>query len=371
MKDSTGNPSLPLDQILHGDCVELLNELPAASVDLIFADPPYNLQLEQELWRPNMTRVDAVTDDWDQFSSFQVYDDFSRSWLAACRRVLKESGTIWVIGSYHNIYRLGAIMQDLGYWFLNDIVWIKTNPMPNFRGVRFTNAHETLLWASRTKGSRYTFNHHAMKALNHDKQMRSEWVIPICSGVERLRSNGRKAHSTQKPEALLYRVILSSSRPGDVILDPFFGSGTTGVVARRLHRHWLGIEQEAAYIELAARRIAAVTPEPYSDDVFDVSDKKRLAPRVPFSRLLEFGLLLPGQPLYFQADRQVVARIKPNGKLRLPDGFEGSIHQVGRHLLDDRPCNGWQLWNYEDEAGQLHLIDHLRDVVREKCLAGD
>jgi modification methylase len=210
-----------------------------------------------------------------------------------------------------------------------------------------------------------------MKALNDDKQMRSEWIIPICSGVERLRSNGRKAHSTQKPEALLYRVILSSSRPGDVILDPFFGSGTTGVVARRLHRHWLGIEQEAAYIELAARRIAAVTPESYLDDVFDVSDKKRLAPRVPFSRLLEFGLLLPGQSLYFQADRQVKARIKPNGKLRLPDGFEGSIHQVGRHLLDDRPCNGWQLWHYEDEAGQLHLIDHLRDVVREKCLAGD
>lgn len=365
----TNNNNLPLNQILQGDCIDLLNSLPEKSVDLIFADPPYNLQLQQELWRPNMTKVDAVDDEWDQFSSFEAYDQFSRNWLTACRRVLKDTGTIWVIGAYHNIYRIGSIMQDLEYWFLNDIVWIKTNPMPNFRGVRFTNAHETLIWASQAKGSKYTFNHHAMKAFNDDKQMRSDWVIPICSGSERIKIDDKKAHSTQKPEALLYRVLVSSSKPGDVVLDPFFGSGTTGAVAKRLHRQWIGLEREERYIKVAQERIAKITPELFVEEVFDISDKKRLAPRVPFSNLLENGLLTPGQSLYFQKDRAIVAQVKPDGKLIL-NGFEGSIHQTGKHLMNGSPCNGWQHWYFEGDDQALHPIDELRELFRQNMATG-
>lgn len=356
---------LVLDQILQGDCVEVLNSLPEKSVDLIFADPPYNLQLQQELYRPNMTKVDAVNDKWDQFGSFNAYDEFSRNWLKACKRVLKDTGTIWVIGSYHNIYRVGTIMQDLGYWILNDVLWIKTNPMPNFRGVRFTNAHETLLWASSSQGAKYTFNHHAMKGFNDDKQMRSDWLLPICSGAERVKVNGKKAHSTQKPEALLYRVILSSSKPGDIVLDPFFGSGTTGAVAKKLHRHWIGIEREEKYIEIALDRIKKITPELFSNEIFDVSDKKRLAPRIDFSNLLETGLLSPGQKLYFRNDRSQFAHIKADGKLILDDGTKGSIHQVGKHLMNGSPCNGWQHWFFADSNNGLRSIDELRETYRK------
>ena len=359
---------LPLGQIIQGDCIETLNALPEKSIDLIFADPPYNLQLQQLLWRPNMTRVDGVTDAWDQFDDLQAYDDFSRAWLRACRRVLKDTGTLWVIGSYHNIHRIGAMMQDLGYWFLNEIVWIKTNPMPNFRGVRFTNAHETLLWVSKFKGARYTFNYHAMKGLHDGKQMRSDWTIPICSGGERLKVHGKKAHSTQKPEALLYRVILASSNPGDVVLDPFFGTGTTGAVAKKLHRHWIGIEREAAYIELAQARIDAVTPESFDKVAFDVRDKRRLAPKVAFSQLLEAGYLQPGQKLYFRGDETRIAHIKPDAKLLLEDGFEGSIHQCGSHLMGGSPCNGWQHWHFRGEDGALRPIDALRARYRRECL---
>lgn len=359
--------TLPLDQILQGDCVDIMNSLPQESVDLIFADPPYNLQLQQELWRPNMTKVEAVTDAWDRFADFKAYDEFSRKWLLACRRVLKDSGTIWVIGTYHNIYRIGAIMQDLGYWFLNDVVWIKTNPMPNFRGVRFTNAHETLIWASKFKGAKYTFNHHAMKALNGDKQMRSDWVLPICSGAERIKVDGKKAHSTQKPEALLYRVILSSSNPGDLILDPFLGSGTTAVVAKKLHRHWIGIERESQYTEIAQARIAQVIPEAFVDKAFRGSEAKRFAPRVEFARLLESGLLSPGGRLFFRKNRAQYAYIKPEGKLLLEDGFEGSIHEAARHLMQGSPCNGWQHWYFEDQDGQLQPIDVLREEYRRHC----
>ncbi|MEN8171780.1 MAG: DNA methyltransferase [Chloroflexota bacterium] len=355
--------NLPLDQILPGNCIEVLDQLPEKSVDLIFADPPYNLQLSGTLWRPDMTQVDAVDDSWDQFDSFQAYDQFTQTWLSACRRVLKDTGSLWVIGSYHNIYRVGGILQDLGYWILNDILWIKTNPMPNFRGVRFTNAHETLIWAAKTKDSRYTFNHHAMKALNGDKQMRSDWVLPICSGVERLKVNGKKAHSTQKPEALLYRVIQSSSSPGDVVLDPFFGSGTTGAVAKKLHRRYIGIEQEERYIEVAQTRLDAITPEPLDQATFDVRDKKRLAPRVPFAQLLEGGYLSPGQPLYFRADRQKVAHIKPDSRL-IYHQYEGSIHQVAKHIMNGVPCNGWDHWYYENTAGELEPIDVLRELIR-------
>ena len=359
------NKPLPLNQIVQGDCVTVLNSLPEKSIDLIFADPPYNLQLQQELWRPNMTKVDAVDDEWDQFDSFQDYDEFSSNWLVACRRVLKDNGTIWVIGSYHNIYRIGAIMQTLGYWFLNDIVWVKTNPMPNFRGVRFTNAHETLLWASKFQGAKYTFNHHAMKDLNDELQMRSDWLLSICSGNERLKINGKKAHSTQKPEALLYRVILSSSNPGDIVLDPFFGSGTTGAIAKRLHRNWIGIERDEDYIKLAQNRLDNVVPELFVENVFDVHDRKRLEPRIPFGSLLENGLVSPGQRLYFQRNRSKVACIKPDGNLIIDD-FEGSIHQAGRYLMGGSPCNGWDHWYYEDGVGVLYPIDNVRQIVKDR-----
>lgn len=348
---------LPFGQILIGDCLDILEAFPDKSIDLIFADPPYNLQLSQELFRPNMTRVDGVVEAWDRFGSFAEYDEFTRRWLGACRRILKDTGTIWVIGSYHNIYRVGAIMQDLGYWLLNDIAWIKANPTPNFRGVRFTNAHETLLWAQKKKAAKYTFNHHAMKTLNDDLQMRSDWIIPVCSGRERLRIGGRKVHPTQKPEALLYRVILSSSNPGDVVLDPFFGTGTTGVVAKRLQRRWIGIEREKTYAELARGRIAAVDPGLFTDKIY-VFPTKRDQPRVAFGRLVEAGFLKPNQVLYFRDKPGVTAHVRADGAIDC-DGMVGSIHQVGRRLMN-APCNGWEHWLYEDEDGERRQIDSLR-----------
>ncbi len=362
---------LPLDTVIQGDCLEVMEALPANSVDLVFADPPYNLQLRQELWRPNMTKVDGVNDAWDKFGSMQEYDAFTRGWLTAARRILKDTGTLWVIGTYHNIFRIGSIMQDLGFWILNDVIWIKTNPMPNFRGVRFTNAHETLIWASKHRKARYTFNYHAMKELNGGKQMRSDWVLPICSGSERIKVNGKKAHSTQKPEALLYRVILSSTGVGDVVLDPFFGTGTTGAVAKKLHRHWIGIERDSFYVRIAHERLAAIRPEPLIQSVFDVRDKKRLAPRVSFRQLIEAGFLQPGRRLFFQRDPHRVAYVKPDGKLRMMrDGFEGSIHQVGKRLLGGRPCNGWEHWYFE-RGGKLLSIDTLREEYRQRCLEGE
>jgi len=349
-----------LDRILQGNCVDVLGTLPDKCVDLIFADPPYNLQLRNELWRPNMTKVDAVDDAWDQFDSFEAYDQFTHAWLSACRRVLKDTGTIWVIGSYHNIYRVGAILQDLGYWILNDVVWVKTNPMPNFHGVRFTNAHETLIWAQKDRGAKYTFNHHAMKALNDDLQMRSDWTLPTCVGKERIRANGTKAHATQKPEALLYRVILSSTNPGDVVLDPFFGSGTTGVVARLLGRHWLGIEQDAEYIRIANKRLEEAKTFP--SDVLRIS-APRQQPRVPFGALIECGLLRPGQVLSFGLLDGTQATVLADGHIRCGD-VTGSIHQVARQLTG-APCNGWEAWYYLDEqSGQWLRIDQLRQLLR-------
>ncbi len=356
---------LPLNQIIKGDCIGVLNSFPEKSIDLIFADPPYNLQLQSELYRPNMTKVDAVNDTWDRFESFAAYDEFTRKWLSACKRVLKPTGSIWVIGSYHNIFRVGSIMQDLGFWILNDVIWIKTNPMPNFRGVRFTNAHETLIWASTGKGARYTFNHHAMKGLNDDKQMRSDWwLLPLATGAERVKdANGNKAHSTQKPEALLYRVILSSSHAGDIVLDPFFGSGTTGVVAKRLHRKWIGIEKEEKYIRLAQSRIDTVQPEMFDVKAFDVRSKKKTAPKVAFSALVENGFLQPGQKLFFSRDKARFAIIKPDARLRTRDGFEGSIHQAGKHYMNGSPCNGWEHW-YVEENGCLVKLDDVREKFR-------
>ncbi len=351
-----------LDTILHGDCIEILGAFPENSIDLIFADPPYNLQLHNELWRPNRTKVDAVNEVWDRFDSFEAYDQFTRAWLSACRRVLKDTGTIWVIGSYHNIFRVGTILQDLGYWILNDVIWIKTNPMPNFRGVRFTNAHETLIWAQKVRGAKYTFNHHVMKALNDDLQMRSDWVLPICVGKERIQVNGTKAHATQKPEALLYRVVLSSTNPGDVVLDPFFGSGTTGAVAKTLGRHWIGIEQDEEYIRIAERRLEAIQTAP--NEVLGFIEPRQ-QPRVPFGALLEAGLIRPGQVLFFGVSDSIRATVLANGTL-LSGEITGSIHQVA-HQLTSAPCNGWEHWFYEDErTGQRLPIDQLRQELRSR-----
>ncbi len=353
---------LPLDTVLEGDCIEVLHRLPAESIDLIFADPPYNLQLRQALWRPNQTLVDAVDDDWDHFADFAEYDEFTRAWLAACRRVLKPTGTLWVIGMYHNIHRVGTIMQNLGYWILNEVLWIKFNPMPNFRGVRFTNAHETLIWAQKEEGQRYVFNHHAMKALNEDLQMRSDWYLPICNGKERIRIDGAKAHATQKPEALLYRVILASSNPGDVVLDPFFGTGTTGVMAKKLKRHWIGIEREAGYVAIAQARLDGQAAPALAEEVYQIPERRSL-PRLPFGALLERGLLQPGQKLYFDKKASLSATVLANSQLKYR-GEVGSIHAIGR-LIQDAPCNGWEHWYYQNEAtGQREPIDNLRAQVR-------
>jgi len=366
MESMTSKP-LPLDTILAGDCLEMMATLPEKSVDLVFADPPYNLQLQQELWRPNLTRVDAVDDAWDQFASFQAYDAFTRDWLTACRRVLKDDGTLWVIGSYHNIFRVGTVLQDLGFWILNDVIWVKTNPMPNFRGVRFTNAHETLIWASKSRGSHYTFNHRAMKAANDDLQMRSDWLMPICTGAERLKRNGRKVHPTQKPEALLHRILLASSRPGDVLLDPFFGSGTSGAVARKLGRHFIGIEREPGYIESALQRIELIQPPDFSEEDQVLPPQIRREPRLPLGNLIESGLLQPGQVLYFRRDRSLSARLRADGWLTI-DGLAGSIHKVASRLSGGGPSNGWDLWFFEDAAGELHPLDTLRQQYRKLSL---
>jgi modification methylase len=347
------------DSIIEGDCLAGLARLPPGSVDLVFADPPYNLQLSGELHRPDNSRVDGVEEDWDKFADFGAYDHFTRDWLAACRRVLKPAGALWVIGSYHNIFRIGAAVQDLGFWILNDVVWRKSNPMPNFRGRRFTNAHETLLWCAHSRAARYTFNYEAMKALNDELQMRSDWLIPLCGGPERLRGgDGRKAHPTQKPEALLHRVLLASTRPGEVVLDPFFGTGTTGAVAKRLGRRFIGIERDPGYVALARRRIAAVRPAP--PEVLALQSRRE-APRIPFGSLVERGLLRPGEVLV-DARRRFAARVRPDGSV-ISAEHRGSIHFVGARVQGAPACNGWAFWHVERQ-GQLVAIDRLRQQVR-------
>jgi modification methylase len=337
-----------------------MENMPAASVDLVFADPPYNLQLASELRRPNNSRVQAVDDDWDRFASFEEYDAFTRRWLGEARRVLKDDGALWVIGTYHNIYRVGTVLQDLGFWILNDIVWRKTNPMPNFRGRRFTNAHEILIWAARSQDQkRYTFHYDAMKALNDDLQMRSDWLLSICSGSERLREAGKRAHSAQKPEALLHRVLLATTNPGDVVLDPFFGTGTTGAVAKRLGRRFIGIERDNGYVKLARQRIAEVVPLPDRDLEFTRS--RREEPRIPFGWLVERGMLSPGQTLCDPSRRWAV-RVRADGSVAAGE-YSGSIHKVGALVQGAPACNGWAFWCFEDK-GRLVPIDVLRQKLR-------
>ena len=347
---------LPFNVIIQGDCVTEMGRLPDKSVDMIFADPPYNLQLGGDLFRPEGSRVDAVDDEWDKFESLAVYDNFTRDWLDQARRVLKDDGTIWVIGSYHNIYRVGALLQDQGFWILNDVVWRKTNPMPNFRGTRFTNAHETLIWCTKDEKARYTFNYRAMKALNDDLQMRSDWVLPICAGAERVKGDdGSKAHPTQKPEALLYRILLACTKPGDVVLDPFFGTGTTGAVARRLGRRWIGIERESAYVKVARERIDSTLPldESAMRTVLD----RREQPRVAFGLLVESGLIPPGTAL-IDSKRRWSATVRADGSIACST-HSGSIHKVGAALQNAPSCNGWSFWHVE-EGKSLKPLDALR-----------
>jgi len=350
-----------LNTIIIDDCIKVMNEMEENSVDLIFADPPYNLQLGDALTRPDNSNVNGVYEEWDNFESMASYDEYTRQWMSAARRVLKEDGALWVIGSYHNIFRVGHILQDLGFWILNDIIWNKVNPMPNFKGTRFTNAHETLIWASKSQKSRYTFNYEAMKALNEDTQMRSDWSIPLCTGKERLKdSNGEKLHPTQKPEALLYRIIMSSSKVGDTILDPFFGTGTTGAVAKKLGRNFIGIEKDAGYAAGAQSRIDAVQ-RVENDICLEYSSKKR-QPRVPFGAVVERGMLSPGDILY-DSTRKHCAVIRSDGTIK-NEIMEGSIHQVGAAAQNAAACNGWMYWYFENENKELVCIDELRNQIR-------
>jgi len=351
--------NLTLDCVIEGDCIAAMEAMPEKSVDMIFADPPYNLQLHGDLFRPEGGRVDAVDDAWDKFDDFATYDRFTAAWLKAARRILKDTGTLWVIGSYHNIFRVGATLQDAGYWILNDIVWRKANPMPNFKGTRFTNAHETLIWASKSENARYTFNYQSMKALNDDIQMRSDWVLPICTGGERVKVDGVKAHPTQKPEALLYRILLATTQPGQVVLDPFFGTGTTGAVAKRLGRHFIGIEREAHYCRVARQRIEEALP--LDESAMQTMQSKKSAPRVPFGALIETGLIEPGATLT-DLSRRWRANVGADGSLSL-NGKQGSIHQLGAALQGAPSCNGWTFWHVEDGKG-LISIDSLRERYR-------
>ena len=356
--------ALPLNTIMETDCIEAMNSLPADSIDLIFADPPYNLQLRGDLHRPDSSKVDAVDNDWDKFSSFSLYDTFTKNWLSAARRTLKPNGAIWVVGSYHNIFRVGSEIQNQGFWILNDVVWRKSNPMPNFRGMRLTNAHETLIWASKSEESKYTFNYDALKSLNDGIQMRSDWVLPICTGHERLKDEkGDKAHPTQKPESLLHRIIVATTKPNDVVLDPFFGTGTTGAVAKKLGRDFIGIEREPAYIKVAKERIKNIRK--FDRSSLEVTLSKRSEPRVPFGQLVERGMLNPGEDLWSLNGRHK-AKIRVDGTL-IGNDIKGSIHQVGAAMEGAPSCNGWSYWCYKRDGKRIP-IDILRQQIRSEMV---
>ena len=347
------------NKIINGDSIKELQKIPDESFDLIFADPPYNLQLRNKLIRPDRSKVDAVNDEWDKFENFKIYDDFTTNWLKECKRVLKKNGSIWVIGSYHNIFRVGAKIQDLGFWILNDVIWNKNNPMPNFRGTRFTNAHETLIWASKNKNSKYTFNYQSLKCLNDDLQMRSTWNLPICNGKERLKDNGKKVHSTQKPEALLHRILLASSNKNDLVLDPFLGSGTTAVVAKKLGRNFYGIEKDKKYFKVANKRIKNTNP--IKDDYLDTVQNNRSKPRIPFGSLVEIGAIKPGTEIYDQK-KKINAKIMVDGSIKYQKS-EGSIHKIAAKILGAESCNGWTFWHYQS-GNTLKPIDELRQRLR-------
>ena len=347
------------NKLINGDSLKELKKIPDESFDLIFADPPYNLQLRNQLIRPDRSKVDAVDDKWDQFKSFKIYDEFTLNWLKECKRVLKKNGSIWVIGSYHNIFRVGAKIQDLGFWILNDVIWNKNNPMPNFKGTRFTNAHETLIWASKNKNSKYTFNYQSLKCLNDDLQMRSTWNLPICNGKERLKDKGKKVHSTQKPESLLHRIILASSNKNDFILDPFLGSGTTAVVSKKLGRIFCGIEREKTYFDAANKRLK--NTKIIKDEYLDTLHNNRSKPRIPFGSLVEMGVIKPGTEIYDQK-KKINAKIMADGSIKYQKS-EGSIHKVAAKIIGAESCNGWTFWHYQS-GNILKPIDELRQRLR-------
>ena len=349
------------NKIINGNCLEEIKKIPDKSFDLIFADPPYNMQLGENLRRPDNSKVKSVDDDWDKFQNFKSYDEFSVIWLQECKRILKDDGTIWVIGSYHNIFRLGFHLQNLDYWILNDVIWRKNNPMPNFKGTRFTNAHETLIWASKNKNSKYTFNYQSLKCLNDDLQMRSDWLIPICSGKERIKKNGKKIHSTQKPESLLHRIILASTNKGDTIFDPFLGTGTTAVVAKKLGREYFGIEQNKNYFLSAKKRIHAT--KQIEDNNLDTIENNKSKPRIPFGSLIELGVIKPGTKIYDQK-KEINARIMVDGSIKYKDSA-GSIHKVAAKILGSERCNGWTYWYYQS-GDRLKPIDELRQKLIPK-----
>ena len=350
------------NKILNSDCLKELRKIPDKSFNLVFADPPYNMQIGKKLTRPDSSKVNGVNDKWDQFNNFKHYDDFSKAWLVECKRILKDNGSIWVIGSYHNIFRLGYHLQNLGFWLLNDVIWRKNNPMPNFRGTRFTNAHETLIWASKSKKSKYTFNYQSIKCLNDDLQMRSDWTLPICNGKERLKKNGRKIHSTQKPEALLHRIILATTNKGDAIFDPFLGTGTTAVVSKKLGRNYFGVEKNKKYFIAAKERIEKTIKIP--DDCLDTIENNKSKPRVPFGSLVELGIIKPGTSL-FDPEKKINAKIMADGSIKYKD-FEGSIHKIAAKIMGAESFNGWTYWHY-DLNGSSVLIDSLRQkFIAEK-----
>ena len=349
------------NKIINGDSLEELKKIPRETFDLIFADPPYNLQLKGELTRPDRSKVSAVNDKWDQFENFKKYDEFTYEWLNECRRILKKDGAIWVIGSYHNIFRVGTAIQNLGFWILNDVIWNKNNPMPNFRGTRFTNAHETLIWASKSEKSKYTFNYQSLKCLNDDLQMRSNWNLPICTGSERLKKNGKKIHSTQKPESLLHRILLATSIKDDLILDPFLGSGTSAAVAKKLGRNYFGIEKDKNYFKAAEERLKAT--KPIEDDLLDTLKNNRSKPRIPFGSLVELGIIKPGTNI-FDNKKKITARIMADGSIK-HNKAEGSIHKVAATILGAESCNGWTFWHC-DINGRTYPIDYLRQRLISK-----
>ena len=349
------------NKIINGDCLKELKKIPDKTFDLVFADPPYNMQIGEKLTRPDSSKVNGVNDKWDQFNSFKHYDEFCKSWLAECKRVLKDNGSIWVIGSYHNIFRLGYHLQNLGYWLLNDVIWRKNNPMPNFRGTRFTNAHETLIWASKTKKSKYTFNYQSLKCLNDDLQMRSDWTLPICNGKERLKKNGKKIHSTQKPEALLHRIILATTNKGDTVFDPFLGTGTTAVVSKKLGRNYYGIEKDKKYFEAAKKRINKT--ETIADDYLDTIENNKSKPRIPFGSLVELGIIKPGTSLFDQK-KKINAKIMADGSIKYKD-TEGSIHKIAAKIMGAESYNGWTYWHYNLNGSTVPI-----DNLRQKFIAG-
>ena len=348
-------------KIVNGDSLKELKKIPDETFDLVFADPPYNLQLKNELSRPDQSKVSAVNDKWDQFQNFTKYDEFTFEWLSECKRVLKKNGAIWVIGSYHNIFRVGYAIQNLGFWILNDVIWNKNNPMPNFRGTRFTNAHETLIWASKSEKSKYTFNYQSLKCLNDDLQMRSNWNLPICSGTERLKKNGKKIHSTQKPEALLHRILLATTNKNDLVLDPFLGSGTTAAVAKKLGRKYYGIEKEKTYFKAVEQRLKDI--KPIEDDFLDTLKNNRSKPRIPFGSLVELGIIKPGT-IIFDNKKKINAKIMADGSIKHQQA-EGSIHKVAATILGAESCNGWTYWHY-NMNGNIVPIDHLRQRLIPK-----